>query len=176
MSSSIDTFIETSLTDEPLGQAILGLFDHCCFKDKSTWVPENTPTMIDSMISVNELNLVKTKLHAPRRQNLSKKEKLAIKELAGNREIVIKKADKGSCVVIMNTTDYINEGHRQLSDSKFYKRVDGDLTIEHNVKVESIANMKSMIGMRSLMTLQHIWYIISQEPHSSIYCRKFISL
>ena len=33
-----------------------------------------------------------------------------------NPEIVIKKADKGSAVVIMNTTDYLREGYRQLRD------------------------------------------------------------
>ncbi len=164
MSSSLDSHIESSLIEEPLGDAILGPFDHRLFKDKSTWILENTPTMIDSLISVNELNLAKTKLHAPLRQNLRKDEKLAVKELANNRDIVIKKADKGSCVVIMNTDDYIKEGHRQLSDSKFYKKVDRDLSEEHNAKVEELVND---IHNRNEISYDTAVYLVHNQPRTA---------
>ena len=49
-------------------------------------------------------------------------------ELRKNPEIVIKKADKGSAVVIMNTTDYLREGYRQLSDGNFYVKIGEDPT------------------------------------------------
>ena len=49
-------------------------------------------------------------------------------ELRKNPEIVIKKADKGSAVVIMNTTDYLREGYRQLSDPNFYTKIREDPT------------------------------------------------
>ena len=44
---------------------------------------------------------------------------------------MIKKADKGSAVVIMDRSLYIEEGIRQLSDPKFYHEVNQDLTPEH---------------------------------------------
>ena len=37
---------------------------------------------------------------------------------------MIKKADKGSAVVIMNRDDNIAETERQLIDSKFYEKLD----------------------------------------------------
>ena len=37
-------------------------------------------------------------------------------------DIIIKPADKGSAVVVLNKKDYIAEGMRQLSDTKFYKK------------------------------------------------------
>jgi hypothetical protein len=43
-----------------------------------------------------------------------------LNELTTKPDIIIKKADKGSAVVVMNTTDYLREGLRQLQDRKFY--------------------------------------------------------
>ena len=37
---------------------------------------------------------------------------------------MIKKADKGSTVVIMNRDDYIAEVERQLNAAKFYEKLD----------------------------------------------------
>ena len=44
----------------------------------------------------------------------------AMTKLRENSNIVIKKADKGSNVVIQNRTDYIEEGLRQLGENQFY--------------------------------------------------------
>ena len=49
--------------------------------------------------------------------------------------MVIKKADKGSNVVIQNVDDYISEGLRQLGDEKFYTKLDHDLTEEFRNKI-----------------------------------------
>ena len=56
--------------------------------------------------------------------NLSPEELEALKQSRSDNSIVIKKADKGSTVVIMNRDDYIAEVERQLNNSKFYKKLD----------------------------------------------------
>ena len=56
--------------------------------------------------------------------NLSPEELEALKQLRNDNTIVIKKADKGSNVVIMNRDDYIAEVERQLNDTKFYEKLD----------------------------------------------------
>ncbi|XP_053391643.1 uncharacterized protein LOC128554386 [Mercenaria mercenaria] len=58
------------------------------------------------------------------RSNLSKEEQEALKQLSQDETIVVKKADKGSSVVIMNRKDYISEAYRQLENNKYYKRLD----------------------------------------------------
>lgn len=58
--------------------------------------------------------------------NLSESEKRALSELKRNKDIIIKKADKGGAVVILNRIDYINEAMRQLNDDKSYKKLDED--------------------------------------------------
>ena len=55
------------------------------------------------------------------RDNLTKQERKAIKQLQKSVDIVIKPADKGSGAVIMDYNWYVNECLRQLNDSKFYK-------------------------------------------------------
>ena len=66
-----------------------------------------------------------------KRANLRKAEFEELQSLKSNSTIIIKKADKGSAVVIQDRTDYIKEGLRQLNDTKFYKQVEVDLTQHH---------------------------------------------
>ena len=44
--------------------------------------------------------------------------------LDNDRSIVIKKADKGSCVVVWDREDYIAEAEKQLGDKNVYKDID----------------------------------------------------
>ena len=54
----------------------------------------------------------------------------AIRSLNKNKDIIIKPADKGSAIVILNKQSYINEGQRQLHNTQFYEETDSDLTGE----------------------------------------------
>ena len=94
----------------------VGGFKHYKFKERSKKDPKNPPDALLYMIMANELDLACCKIYNPYPQNLSKNERNALKELADNRDIIIKPADKGSAIVIMDTQDYIKEGDRQLSD------------------------------------------------------------
>ena len=47
-----------------------------------------------------------------------------IRSLADDRNIVIKRADKVSCVVIWGRNDYLLEADKQLKDKKFYRDVE----------------------------------------------------
>ena len=66
----------------------------------------------------------------------------SLKELSDNPDIVIKNAYKDSAVVVMNTTNYLREGYRQLSDDKFYTKLPHDPTEK---VVQSVRNMLSKI-------------------------------
>ena len=70
--------------------------------------------------------------------NLTKNEWLGLKQLSKKHEIVIKKADKELAIVIMQTTDYLREGYRQLSDRSFYtKLTEGPYTQYQKRSVQS---------------------------------------
>jgi hypothetical protein len=57
---------------------------------------------------------------------LSKEERGRLNELKNNEQITIKKADKGSAIVVMNTSDYVAEAERQLQNKLAYKKLDFD--------------------------------------------------
>ena len=111
-------------------------FQHQSFKNPSAWQPPpNAPL---EFISKNKLDLVEPKIPPPGRNNISRDECKAIKDLANNHNIVIKPADKGGAVVIQDKDSYIQEGIRQLSDQTFYKEVDSDLSNKHHHEIKVI--------------------------------------
>ena len=51
-----------------------------------------------------------------------------MRQLYTNTDIVIKHADKGGSIVIMNTTDYIAEAEIQLNNPDHYEKLQEDPT------------------------------------------------
>ena len=45
-----------------------------------------------------------------------------------NDNLVIKRADKGSAVVVMNKSDYVDNAHKLLSDTRYYEKLTNDPT------------------------------------------------
>ena len=66
------------------------------------------------------------------KRNLKKEEWLAITTLRNNKDIVIKPADKGGNIVIMNREDYIKERLKLLSDNH-YEMLEEDQTQNYNI-------------------------------------------
>ena len=77
-----------------------------------------------------EQDLHRQKYKEPKKKNYTKEEYKAIRSLNKNKNIIVKPADKGSAIVILNKQSYINEGQRQLHDTQFYEETDSDLTSE----------------------------------------------
>ena len=57
-----------------------------------------------------------------RHSNLSQEEWKAIRSLADDGNVVIKKVDKSSCGLIWDRNDYITEAEKQLSNKVVYKQ------------------------------------------------------
>ena len=105
------------------------------FKNPSSWVPP--PCIpLEIFIAQNNQDLFRSKINAPRRQNITKEQRQAIRELYSNPNIVIKPADKGGATVIWDRSDYIKEGMRQLSDANFYNHTDTDLSKQHYEQIK----------------------------------------
>ena len=63
-----------------------------------------------------KIKLAETPLVKPK-NNLPPGERRALKELINNKEIILKKADKGTTTVAMNRENKINEGQKQTDIS-----------------------------------------------------------
>ena len=46
-----------------------------------------------------------------------------MRSFADDRNLVIKKADKGSCMVVWDRNDYLMEAKKQSSDKNVYKEI-----------------------------------------------------
>ena len=76
---------------------------------------------------------------------MSKDEWDAIRSLADDRRIVIKRADKGSCVFIWDRNDYLLEAEKQLKDKNVYRDVQYNVNV---LKDLAEANNKMFSGLR----------------------------
>ena len=68
------------------------------------------------------------------------KEEITVKELLSDDTVVIRQADKGSGVVVLDREDYIEKLNAELKDSKTYKQTVEDLTKQINSKVRRLVN------------------------------------
>ena len=129
---------------------------HAKFKPKSNWLPNNTHISLKSFKLAFKNNLLYSKPTKSKYNNLTKKQRAGIQELTNNPELTIKKADKGSAVVVMNTKDYFRVGYRQVLDQKFYTRIDS-----HPTKEVSDRITQKLIQMRSkgLISEQNLNYL-----------------
>ena len=85
------------------------------FSDHPSFKPKSSSQIEKELFEVYKSNLGYS--------NFSKEEWQSMRLLASDRSIVIKKADKGSCVVVWDREGYIAEASKQLNDQRVYKSV-----------------------------------------------------
>ena len=131
------------------------------FKNKSDWRPSPPNRTLDIFQRSIKQEILKCKFKHKKHDNLTKEERKGLKALKENPHITIKKADKGSALVVMNTTDYLREGYRQLQDEQFYQKIPGDITNKISNKI-----MKELLTMRSpnLFTEKNFDYLNIPNP------------
>ena len=83
-------------------------FKHQKFKNPSDWIPPPVSNL-ENFITKNHLDLSDSVIPKSKYNDINRQERIAIRELSNNNTIVIKQADKGGAVVIMNRDDYIKE-------------------------------------------------------------------
>ena len=89
-------------------------------------------------------------------RNISKEEQEALENLRGYDDIVIKQADKGSAVVVMDRKKYVDEAMRQLNDKDVYITLKKDPTAEMIKKINARINRLHGDGYISDSTLQYL--------------------
>ena len=124
---------------------------------KSNWNPPNGHPELEIFLSKLENEVFSVLPGTLRDYNLSKEEWLAMRGLAGDRNIIIKPADKGSCVVLWDREDYLAEAKKQLQDVDIYEDTyfkESDL-----VKlVEKSNNMFQSLRRKNLITEKELKY------------------
>ena len=86
--------------------------------------------------------------------NLPTEEKKALNNLMTDIEILIRKADKGRAITLLNQEDYKEEILTQLNNNKFYKKLDYDPTTIYIQELKTLNN--PMQGHISFLLFQHV--------------------
>lgn len=97
------------------------------FKQRNAWNPPLAPQFVENYLESlsNRIGEI-----PPQRfpHNMSRQERLALSQLSNDPSLTIKKADKGSCVVVENTSDYIGDGLKHLDNRDIYEPINEDYT------------------------------------------------
>ena len=126
------------------------------FNPKSTWKPQNTHISLNVFRQAFKSDLLHSKAGKSKHNNLTKEERKGISDLRDNPNITIKKADKGSAIVVMNTSDYLREGYRQLQDEKFYTKIKDDPTTEVQERINKILTSMKQKGFITEKNLEYL--------------------
>ena len=123
------------------------------FINKSTWTPENLQLPAGTLNTVNLISQATAKIcqnlktvqygdqsfyRLSETSNISLIERKSITSLSNNDQIIIKPADKGGSLVIMDKCNYVFEAERQLSDTCYYKPIPNSIQNENKIRLYSI--------------------------------------
>ncbi len=160
----VDNDISQPYTDTNLH--CIDEFAHPKFKSPSTFNPTGSP-ILETFITLNEHDYNFREVRGKLPQcNLSPGEMQALYQLKQMEDIIIKQADKGKAVVVQNRTDYLKEGFRQLSDAKFYKKLDNNPTRQYMEEINGFINHMFETGELEDSTYE---YLLNTECRTSIF-------
>ena len=74
------------------------------------------------------------------KDNISNAERRALKTLRENRNINLKKADKGTRTVVLNTEDKVQEGQIQLNNVEHYRPLESPMALETSLRVKQLVS------------------------------------
>nr|XP_054771033.1 low affinity immunoglobulin epsilon Fc receptor-like [Lytechinus pictus] len=102
------------------------------FYRKSTWTPpKNRVPSLETYIQAVSSQVCSTDtLDTRAHDNLPREERQALSSLKNRSDIIIKPADKGSAVVVMDRQQYIDEAMKHLNNRSHYALPDSDPTFD----------------------------------------------
>ena len=124
-------------------------------------------------------NLASLQFSHHRPPNIPDDIRLAINHLKQNKDLVIREADKGSCIVIQDKSSYISEGKQHLSDDSTYRRTSNNKTVwiahkanwalrhhKHVGQLSSHLHNKLKVDVKTVRT-QELYFLrkVHKSPH-----------
>lgn len=125
----------------------------------SEWTPKDSqlPDAIKQLIKEDSKELKNVPTQYMEEANITPEETIALKQLTTNHQIVIKPADKGSAIVIMDKDQYLTEAYNQLNNPEYYRKLSEPVypqtipkiqLILENLKAKKFINQKQYTYLR----------------------------
>lgn len=126
----------------------------------SSWDPHTSCHELELFISKVNRDILNPKNTRKVQDNLSKGERLALKEFKTNHEIAIRLQDKGSRFVLIDLLDYEEKMLEQLNNPLHYKSLAADLSIESTNLVTDWSNKRLS---RKQITPELAKWVVNQD-------------
>jgi hypothetical protein len=97
------------------------------------------------------------------KHNLTMEERQSLKNLGTYEDIIIKPADKGGAIVIMDKTDYIKKAMELLDNKNHYRRVYKDFTDDYTTQISDY--IKKQVQQNKI-NKEVAAYITPQQPRT----------
>lgn len=109
------------------------------------------------MMLLNEPSKREFFINKNHKDNLNPELRSSLHNLKNDRDIIIKPADKGGKVCIINRSDYIKEAERQLYNPKYYRPIESKLKNETIPKINaSLTDLNNMSFLSNKQT-GYLW-------------------
>ena len=132
------------------------------FHVKSNWIPPVQPSVaLESYLEEVKVQIAGIQLTKPK-DNLPNTERKALKTLQEDPSINLKKADKGTRTVVLNTEDKILEGQVQLDNLAHYKPLERPMVIETSVRVQQL--IKELHQQNYIDDITNRWFCQTPNP------------
>ncbi len=150
-------------SDKPINSQINSL-TKSKFKLKSNWVPPFKHLNLDQRLTCAKILKLPyiTQTIKNRPCNITKQERILIKQLKNNSSVIVKQADKGGATVLMDNTLYLKEAYKQLSDIHYYTQITKPLTESNYDNIYLI--LKNMLKLKQI-SLQQFKFLL-RPPHT----------
>ena len=121
------------------------------FHSPSSWIPPKGRYASLEAYTLGIRTNVETQLKRlqafPSKDNLSSKERMALKNLRKCKDIIIKPADKASAVVVHSRESCIKEADRQLINELHYQNLPADPTTHHMTEIQAFVRLMFHKGL-----------------------------
>ncbi|CAH2310460.1 Hypothetical predicted protein, partial [Pelobates cultripes] len=111
-------------------------FDRHKCKPKSMFLPPSINASVETFIKLCQMDMDKINWKKKGKPNLSRHEHATLMGLRKDVTISIRPADKGGALVVMNTSEYVAEMNRQLTNGSHYRILGYDPTGELKERIK----------------------------------------
>ncbi|KAG7467708.1 hypothetical protein JOB18_018490, partial [Solea senegalensis] len=134
------------------------------FSHPSHWEPDWTTlnNKTHTLIHTDRKSLQRFRPPTDVPDNLSEAERKALTILKNNPNIIIKPADKGSKIVIMDRQQYRTEAYRQLHNTLYYKPLDSSIQPQTQTKLRTI--IQTLYNKKFISSKQRFYLFGPEHP------------
>ena len=138
------------------------------FNPKSTWEP-NPSSLPKELLTLflRDHSTLRAAQPKPVESNLSDMERQALEELQQNTSIIIKPADKGSAIVILDREQYVKEALRQLQNTEYYQPLAAPIYLDTAAQIRGVVD--SMTHNKIITPKQSKYLIGDDTPRKRLF-------